>query len=275
MKWAVRTVIVVTALGLAAVLSVGATEESEQPAPEQRAAEQASEPNQVQMVELDFGERRVAGRLIMETENMIRVESSAGGAIGYDKGRIESIRRYAVPVHQYHERLGDTARERAWSDEAPDRFLEARRAYRRALELARAPEDRQRLEHKLENLTEERQEWQREALRREELRKAAAEADLTELEKKLTEERLATLQRHEQVLEQMQRVIQDMQEENRDVRYAIENLQRHVVELEDDVDDLERRDNVFITSRVFLDLRSSHRRLERKVERLERELRRE
>jgi hypothetical protein len=266
---------VLTALGLAAALSLGAAEEEAQPAVGQADVAEPLGPNEVQMVELDFGERRVTGRLIMETENMIRVESPAGGAIGYDKGTIESIRRYVLPAHLYHERLGDSARDRAWSDEAPDRFLEARRAYRRALELARAPEDRQRLEHKLENLTEERQEWQREALRREELRKAAAEADLTELEKELAEERLATLQRHEQILEQMQRVIQDMQEENRDIRYAIDNLHRHVEELEDDVDDLERRDNVFITSRVFLDLRSSHRRLERKVERLERDMRRE
>ncbi|MFO7958358.1 MAG: hypothetical protein R6X33_14825 [Candidatus Brocadiia bacterium] len=275
MKWTVRTVIVLTALGLAAVLSAGAAEEGAQREPEQADVEEPLGADEVQMVELNFGERRVVGRLIMETHNMIRLESPAGGAIGYDKGTIESIRRYTVPAYQYHERLGDAVRDRAWSADAPDRFIEARRAYRRALELARKAEDRQRLEHKLENLTEERQEWQREALRREELRKAAAEADLTELEKELAEERLATLQRHEQILQQMQRFIQDMQEENRDIRYAIDNLQRRVVELEDDVDDLERRNNVFITSRVFLDLRSSHRRLERKVERLERDMRRE
>jgi len=270
------TAAVLAVLGLLAGLSAGASEEGTPPPAQKEAIGETSERDEVQMVELNFGERRVVGRLLMETDKMIRVESPGGGAIGYDKGTIESIRRYTVAAFQYHEGLGDSYRDRAWKvDDAPDQFVRARTAYRRALELSRQPDVRQRLERKLQNLTEGRQEWQRESLRREELRKAAAEADLTELEKQLTEERLATLQRHERILQQMHTAIQDLREENRRVVYAIENLEQHVEDLEEDVDDLERRDNLFITSRVFLDLRSSHRRLERKVEHLEGELRRE
>ncbi len=270
-------VVMVGLAGLPGTPGAAAAEPQAEAAPDEEAVtlDVTVETDEVQMVELTFPHRKVTGRLLDETDAMVRVETRTGGAIGYSRATIQEIRRFTVPAHEYYERIGDAFRETAWqAADAPDQFSKAWRAYSRAVEVSEEPQAKERLERKLEALTEERREWQREALRRHELRKAAAEADLRQLERELTEEKLATVRRHQRILEQMHEAIRELQEYSRHTSNLMENMQRHLAEVERDVDALRRRQYNFVSSGVFRDLRDSHHRLERRVARLERELRR-
>jgi hypothetical protein len=228
------------------------------------------------MVEVHLEGRTVRGKLLQETDELVRVESIGGGTIGYRREDVKRIVRSEVPATSYHEQVGDHFRERAWeADDAPTMFAKARQAYRRALEHATEEGRRRHLEAKLENLARDRQDWQEDAIMREEVRKAAHEAELARLEKELTEQKLATLRRHEQVIRQMQDTVGSLQDETRRLGYAIETMSRRIEEVEDDIDWLARRDRSFITSTVFVQLKSAHRSLERKVDQLARDVRRD
>ncbi len=244
-----------------------------------RAARQKAPPAEetrdtVRMMELTLDSRRVKGRLVRETEETIRIESLGGGAIGYRKENIREVRRYSIPAADYYAMLGEHYQQKAWElEEAPTLFVKARQAYRKALESAE--EDRRaRFRRRLEALSEERKEWQEEALRRQRVEKAAQEAELARIEKELAEEKLATVRRHEEVIRGLQSTMREVGRQVEELYYLTDALERGLLNLEDDVEDLERRDSAFITSRIFVDLRSSHKRLERKVDRLERKLRR-
>ena len=107
-------------------------------------------------------------------------------------------------------------------------------------------------------------------LRAQELERARHQTQLARLETQLTEEKIKALRRQEQELQALRTVVRRMETDSRLLLRMVEDLEADVRELEDDIDDVRNRDNVFIRTSVFVDLRRSHERLEREVQRIER-----
>jgi hypothetical protein len=220
----------------------------------------------IEMAEITLDGRTVRGRVVAETEEMIRLESF-DGTVGYRKGNVTDLRRFTLSTAAYYEERGDHYHERAWeAEDPPAAFGRARRAYERALAHAREPDLRGRIEAKLASLSAEREEYHAEALRRQELARARQEAELIELEKQLTQEKLLALQRQEQQIRDLAAAYRQVHQELRIALDRLDRIERDIVDLEDDLDD------IFIRHSVFLDLKRSHLRLEREVRRLERGL---
>jgi len=224
----------------------------------------------IPMVEFLLGDRHVIGRLLGETDQALRVETAAGGAIGYPKEKITGLKRYSIPTSAYYEKAGDRYRESAWeSENATPLFIKARRAYQKALEAAHTDEARAHVNVKLQDLAQDQQEWRQDALRRKEMKKAEYEMDLARLQKQLAEEKLTTIRRQEQALRHIQSVVNSLERDMRRVLLDVENLQRHCEEIDDDVDDLQRLRRASVSRYELTDLKNSQRRLEARVRRLE------
>jgi hypothetical protein len=237
-----------------------------QEAPPARAEAPSSE--RVQMAEIVLDGQTVRGRVLADTDELIRLES-LHGTIGYRKDSISELRRFTVSRTAYYEERGDHHHERAWDAEDPaDAFIHARRAYQQALAHAQDAVDRDRIEAKLEGVASEREQYHQEALRRQEVARARQEAALIELEKQLTEEKLRALRRQEQEIRELATAYRQVHQELLIALDRLDRIERDIAELEDDLDD------IFIRHSVFLDLKRSHLRLERVVRRLERSLER-
>jgi hypothetical protein len=226
--------------------------------------------SEVPMAEFQSGGRSVTGRIVQEDETTIVVETAAGGSIGYQKEGLRALRRYTVSLTAYYEGTGDYYHDRAWTAEEPDvDHMRARQAYRRALLAASTPEDQQRVTAKLEALAEDRQEWQAEAVRREEVKRAAQEAELARIQTELAQESLVRIARHEQTMRDMAEMIRRLQGEMIRLARMVENLEDQIEDLEDDIYRAYARDRVYVTNAVFVDLRNRHFELERRVKQLE------
>ncbi|MHC4480433.1 MAG: hypothetical protein ACYS1C_05620 [Planctomycetota bacterium] len=263
---------VLTVMAFAAFHGVARAQEPDAPAPESpREVEAAPTEGVIQMAELALEGRRVRGRVVSESDVIIRVESPGSGVIGYHKDAVEDLRRFTLSARAYFEGIGDYYQGAAWeADDAPAAFRKARQAYLRALAHGEDEAQKSRLTSKLEAVAADREEWQREAMRREELEKIRHEKDLARLEKELTAERLAAIQRHEQQIEQLWQAVRDLDQHRQSVLAALDQMGHAIEELHEDVDHLRHRDRVFIRSTVFLDLKRAHERLQREVDRLER-----
>lgn len=230
----------------------------------------------VEMVEITLDRRKIRGRLLDEDEGAIRIEGLGGGVIGYRKDRIRDLRRFRIPLSAYYEGRGQFHHERAWQvEDGPPEFIKARQALQKALAHAVSEKDRTRLAARLEALAADREEWQREAVRREEIKKAQHEAELVKLEKELAEEKLDGVRRHEQDIRELQDSLRRMQQQTRSFVTLVEDLNRKVRDIEDDLDRFFGAQRTFITYGIFVDLQRSHEQLRREVDRLERKVERD
>ena len=208
----------------------------------------AQEP--IDMVELTLQRDKLRGRLLFENDESLNVEPVGGGAIGYRKENVVGIRRFTVPAIDYYVEVGTFHRQQAWKvDDAPTMFVKARQAYQKAQALADSEGSRARMDTLLEAVTTERQQWQHEMLQKEQLARARYETELARLKRDLTQGELTTVANHTE---------------------AILELQTAVRELGRDLHNLTRR---IVSNESFLDLKRSHERLERDVDRLEDRLR--
>jgi hypothetical protein len=222
----------------------------------------------IAMVEVVSERETVRGRILHETEDQIKVESFGNGVIGYRKSDLREIRRFTLPAGSYYEELGDLHLLNAWeADDAAAEFIKARQAYVTAAGRSLQQSDRDQIMTKLDLLAEEREEWQREALRREQLKQAQEQTELTRLQKQIAAEQLAVGRRQEQYIKEIEKAFREMQDQTQRMGDFVRLLEQKIEDLEDDVD---RLDRVYITNQVFLDLRRSHQALEREVRRLER-----
>lgn len=262
------------ALVAAFILVTGALLAQEAPEPEQppESATPALEvpADTVQMVEVVLEDRVVRGRLLNETDESVRVQALAGWTSAYRKDAVRELRRFSVPAYAYYEELGGYYQEQAWEAEDPPAvFLQARSAYRSALQHAEAPDVRKRLNQRLDQLEADRKEWQQELLRRQEASKARQEAETARIEKDLARERLESLRRQQEMTDRLARAVQQIQDSNLRITRALEEMDRRLAELEDEVDDLDYRRRHFVSHTVFIDLRREHQRLKTRVDRLE------
>jgi len=270
-------------LGGAALAGAAEQEAADKPTPppgtqEAVSAEAAGLPTEpdgaVPMVELSLEGTTVRGRLISETDQVIRVEPFGGGTIGYRKDAVGSLRRFSVTGEAYYEEYGDYWHERAWTaEDAPAAFIRARQALQKALLRVRHEEARARLNAKLQAIAADREEWQKEALRKAELDAVRRQAELAELEKELTQEKIAALKRQDQEIQRLQVALGETQRQTQHLLNVVVDIGRRLDRLEDDVDRIDRLDAVFITHSVFLDLKREHLQLKREVERLEQAVR--
>ncbi len=256
------------------ILVTGALLAQEAPEPEQppeSATPALEEPaDTVEMVEVVLEDRVVRGRLLNETDESVRVQALAGWTSAYRKDAVRELRRFSVPAYAYYEELARYYQEQAWeAEDPPAMFLQARRAYRGALQHAEAPDVRERLNQRLDELEADRKEWQQELLRRQEASKAQHEAEMARIESDLARERLESLRRQEELVDRLARAIQQIQDSNLRITRALEEMDRRLAELEDEVDDLDYRRRHFVNHTVFFSLRREHQRLKARVDRLE------
>ena len=200
------------------------------------------------------------------------MEPIGAGIIGYTRATVRDMQRFTITAAAFAERQGDFHLGRAWeAEDPPAEFVRARQAYQRAVLAGLTTEDRDRINAKLEVLSDEREEWQQEALRMQELDYGRHQIDLAVLEKQLTSQRIEALQRQEQELAALRTAVQRLQADGQFLTQVVENMQADLMDLRDDVHDL---GNVFVHVNTFADLRRAHDRLERDVQRLERAIER-
>lgn len=225
----------------------------------------------VQMVMLTLGNRVLRGRLVFEDGELIKVEPVGGGVTGYRKDSVSEIRRFTMTWRAYYEQRGDYHRERVWkTEDPPAELIKARQGYQQALAYSTGEGESARLRAKLAAVAADRDEWQRELVRKEEVARARHKTELAKLEKELTQEKLLALQRQDREIRDLAVALRETQEQSRYLLGLIEGLDRKVEDLDDEVDRLRHLDRTFIRNTIFLDLKRSHVQLERDVRRLER-----
>jgi len=225
----------------------------------------------VPMVEVPVGKSTVRGRLLSETDEMIKIESLGRGIIGYRKEGMAEIKRFDVTAADYYTRLGDFHHERAWRvEDGAEEFLKSRQAYLRALSAGPAAAEEQSIRAKLELLSDDRDEWQKEALRKAELEKAQHEVELMKIRQEVAREQLKTAVEQQAQIQALGNAMHELQDQMARLVAFVDKLSIDVEDLEDEVDDLDRRRRVYITNTVFMDLKRAHDSLEREVRRLER-----
>ena len=235
------------------------------------AAEVAAPGDMVPMIELVLPGRTVRGRLVREDEDLIRVQAVGTGVIGYARATVREMRRFSVTKGAFAEMEGDYHHKIAWdADDGPAEFVRARQAYQRALVAADTDGDRARVQAKLELLAGDRREWQQEALRAQELAIGLHEIEIAALETQLTRQKLEMLQRQAQDIEALKAAIQQIQADGQLLTRMVKELEADLIDLEEEVDDLDDLDNFYVRTNVFHDLRRSHERLEREVQRINR-----
>lgn len=224
----------------------------------------------VPMVEFRLDGETVRGKLVAETPDALRVRRPARGVSRYPKEKTAELRRFGLPAVEYHEWEGDEYRRRMWEGvQGADAFVRARAAYREASRVAEKASDRERLSQKLSELKEERQAWQQEQLRRLELQRARHEAERAELRKQAAREELQSVQRLADLARESLRKVRQMEQQvaalldrQRSITARLDGIERDVRELEDDLDRRDFPRPIDIGRRI--------RRLERRVDRLER-----
>jgi len=275
MKTTLSAASIVAVLTAAAVLGAAPAQDGG------AAPSQAETPRTVPMVRLTLDNgQKITGMLQKEDEATLYVTSLGGGTIGYRRDLIKELSRFTLPTGEYAEQAGDFLAEQLWKvEDASAAYVSARQQYRQALSQTTTARDHQRLLGKLDALEKEREAWQAEMLRRAEAEKAQQESELIRLEKELAEQKLATLRDHEGRLQQVelltrqfQIALRQLQDQTDRIGRAVEEIDRDLAIVEDDVEDLERLDRIFVTNTVFVDLRRRHEELRREVQRLQRSL---
>jgi len=198
-----------------------------------------AEPPTVPVVRFALGKTIVRGKVVGEDDQMLRVEGLDGSVIGYSKDTVRDIERAPMPAAQYHEMVGDYFLERAsLAQGTPDDFVRARRAYQKSLSLRPTPE----VTDKLAQVAGEREEWQREALRRKELEEAQARIELVKLQKETLEkelalqrETLAAVQEQARTLAQAQRRMDELARAVAFIQAQNRELQLKLRDMEDDI----------------------------------------
>ncbi|MHC4592658.1 MAG: hypothetical protein ACYS8L_08195 [Planctomycetota bacterium] len=279
MKMVAGTTFVLAAVLLwAAMASVTAFAEEEAPPPAAEAPEAEVAPAEgvVEMVELTLEGRKVRGRVVFEDDELLRVERLGAGVIGYRKELVKEVKRFTMSPEAYLEQIGDHHHAGAWdSEDSPAPFIKARQAYQRALAQSTGTQDRARLSAKLEALAADRVEWQKEALRREEIRQARHETELIKVETEVARQKLDALKRQEEQIQQLWAALRQMEQHRAYVLAALDDFGRALEDLEEDVDRLRHLDRIYIRNTVFLDLKRSHMDLRRQVDRLTQRLSKE
>lgn len=272
MKLVAGTTLVLAAVLLwAAMTSITALAEEEAPpaAAETPEVEVAPAEGTVQMVELTLEGRKVSGRVVFEDDELIRVERLGAGVIGYRKDLVREVNRFTISPEAYLERVGDHHHTAAWdSEDSPALFIKARQAYQRALAQSAGTQNRARLSAKLDAIDADRAEWQKEALRREEIHRARHETELVKLEMEVARQKLAALKRQDEQIQQLWAALREMEQHRAYVLAALDDFGRAIEDLEEDVDRLRDLDRIYIRNTVFLDLKRSHMDLKRRVDRL-------
>jgi hypothetical protein len=255
------SIVAALSIGVLFLISSALAAESE---PEDRPADG------VPMAEIWIKDQPIRGRIVLETETSLRIDPPGRSPMAYPLDSLQKINRFTLPAHEYHEEVGDAWRDRAWdAADPPEAFIKARRAYRRAIEHAPAEEQEERLRAKLEGVAAEREEWHQEALKEEELRKAAHEAEAARISKELAKEELASVRRQEEVLKEVRDSFEQTGERLRRLEEFARDVSGEIEDLEEDIDRLYDRDRAFVRTTVFLDLRRNYRDLEDRLERLE------
>jgi len=275
MKTTLSAASIVAVLTAAAVLGAAPAQDGG------AAPSDAETPRTVPMVRLTLDNgQKITGMLQKEDEATLYVTSLGGGTIGYRRDLIKELSRFTLPTGEYAEQAGDFLAEQLWKvEDASAAYVSARQQYRQALSQTTTARDHQRLLGKLDALEKEREAWQAEMLRRAEAEKAQQESELIRLQKELAEQKLATLRDHEGRLQQVelltrqfQIALRQLQDQTDRIGRAVEEIDRDLAIVEDDVEDLERLDRIFVTNTVFVDLRRRHEELRREVQRLQRSL---
>lgn len=218
----------------------------------------------VVMLRFKFHDRWVEGRWESETETTLKVASLTGSVIGYPRADITDLERYEISQARYLELQGDHLLESAYEQDDPAAALfKVRRTYLRALVEETDEETVNRVRRKLDLVDAEREDAQAEAIRKERLRRERAETALVEAEKSLAEQKLVELKQQREALAEMHKAFVVMQktvatlQERQDALLAFAGRTEEALDdLEDDVDDLERRCGVFITKRYIDDANS-------------------
>lgn len=190
----------------------------------------------ITLVELELKGRKITGRLISDTDDVMKVKVLGAGEIGYSWKLINNVKRRTVTRDVYYEMVGDYYANRTWDfkNDLED-FIQARKSYARALLYAKSDERKAELREKYENIQQEREEWQRENVKQEQLRKAEKEADTAELQKELTRQKLDNL---ESIQAYRRRIIQ-LEDAVGQLSREVQYLRSVVYELEDELSDLE------------------------------------
>ena len=228
----------------------------------------------VKMAEFIFHGRKVRGAIVAEDNTTVHIRAPGGGTTGYPIKDAADLKRFTVTESEYAEERADSYYETAWEAADPAAALaQARGHYRQALALTTSAERAAPLNRKLDALATEVEERHKEALREQELKRAALETELIELERNLTRQKLKSLSEHEQAITQLQKTILALQERNQALLARIEDLKDDLEEVEEDVEDIEERNKTYITRTVFIDLNRGQDELKDELEKLRKRIR--
>lgn len=175
------------------------------------------------------------GRIISEDADLMRIELLSGGIIGYQVKDLKNPERLMVTPAQYQEKVGDCFSGQLWDFEDDlDDYARARTAYRRSLDIAPDPG----VEKKLEKLTAEREELQKELLRRKEVEAAEERAETARLDREAVEQELKQLKELEEMLKHQSGLLDKIVEKIKDSDQTDKLLKDRTAELKKDLDDL-------------------------------------
>jgi hypothetical protein len=246
-------------------------QQQEPPGPPAEPAAEAQ--GSIAMAEVTLDSSTVRGRVLSETDDTIKLETFGSGVIGYRKSSVSSIRHLTLTPVAYYEEVGDFHHRRAWQvEEGATEFVQARQAYVTAQDQSTTAQERDRIRAKLDLLSQDREEWQKEALRKAALRKAEQEVELAKVQKDIAKEQLAGLHQQDQKIRELQVAVRDLQDQATRISVVIDQLGIRMDDLKDNVDRLGRLDRVFVTQNVFLDLQRAQQDLKRDVDRLQRQV---
>jgi len=229
----------------------------------------------VQMAEFVVSGRKLKGRITSEDDRMIRIERLGSGEIGYEKTRLQHLKRYEVPASIFHESVGDYHAAKTWDfDDDESDFIRARKAYQRALACLPTPVVKERIQKKYDGILKERDEWQEEALKRQELLTAEQETENARLQKELTQEKLDALEELSQTKEELQTRISGLRGDVAALARQIRSMDRSMAKMAEDIEDLEDRWRRRPTVLIY-DLRRSYDSLRSRIQRLEADVRKQ
>ena len=222
----------------------------------------------VQMVRFLLSETRIEGRVVFEHESAVKIMRPGGAEIRYDKRYLKDIEHYALPAEKYYELLGDFHAAKIWDfeDDLSDIFR-ARVAYEKSLASRRTAQ----VEKKYKNLTETRDQWQKEMLKQHELEESRYRVQTAELEKQLAERKLEALKDIEQTVKEQNVTFERLRNEVGELKDMVRQLQRGLAEMDKELEELE--DDVkrtYATRHFFLGLSRSIDLLDDRVDGLER-----
>ena len=229
----IPTICLFAVLLTATSVRASAENETAAPAEDTNAAVSAKT---IPVVRFALGKMIVRGRLLTETEDMLHVENVNGSVIGYRRSDIKGLQRRDMPAEAYHEMVGDRHKDNVWDfKDDPDDFARAHRAYEKSLTI-RVTES---ATAKMARLQKEREEWQREMLRRKELEEADARIALLRRQKEALQEQAEAQRDIVDLLAQQAEALRKMAARQIDIARGLERVSERLRAVQRDVDDLE------------------------------------